>query len=845
MTRSILFAVAAALFGGFAAVAGARLPPAAPRPTQTLGAFVTPVDVQASSAQTGAARTARKLIDGSGWGDAPGSGVWVHTSNVGENGASMWNGDPNSVLTFDLGQARNLSGAYIWNYNEAGGWNTRGVKEFNVSASLDGKMFAPVGAFTLALAPGTENDPGQAVAFGRIVQARFIKFSIRSNYRNGEQSGLAEVRFASADEKAKTGVVAWKPTYSRPQHPRLRVGQALAGAENIVYPADAGIVDVTQAPYFAKGDGKTDDTQVIQRALDDHPNQGAIIYLPNGVYLVSDTLRWPAGGPSGGGGDQKQVVLQGQSRVGTVIQLKDGCPGFDNPRKPRSPIWTGQAPAQRFGNEIHNLTIDTGVGNPGACGMQFIANNQGGVWNVTIISGDGQGVFGLDMGYTDEQGPCLIKNVKVVGFDVGVHVATSVASETLEHITVERQNKAGFQNDGQPCTVRGLHSVNDVPAFIASGGFSVLVDSVLSGATKAAATQPAIVAEAPLVVRNVRATGYQRALADRRAGNDARRDVAGSHVNVWLSKPATSLFGTPGEPLNLPIRETPAVPWDDPKTWVAPQRFGAKTNDGVDDSQAIQQTIDAGASTVYLPRGVYHIGGTITVRGSVRRIVGCKAWLETLPAFRKAANPVFRFADGTAPTVTLEGVSTDFSSGSHFFLENNARRTLVLRRLGINFGAADAYHGEGPGTVFLEDVVGRWFRFKNQTVWARQFNPEGDGLHVLNDGGALWILGLKTEGGGTLVETRNGGQTEILGSFSYTVGPGKMAPMFVITGDNSRAAFSFAEVNYSGDPFATIVREIRNAETRELFLDDPRWGGHFTLFTAGDVSSRPARKAKR
>ena len=68
----------------------------------------------------------------------------------------------------------------------------------------------------------------------------------------------------------------------------------------------------------------------------------------------------------------------------------------------------------------------------------------------------------------------------------------------------------------------------------------------------------------------------------------------------------------------------------------------------------------------------------------------------------------------------------------------------------INFQAADAFHGRGPGAVFLEDVVGRFFRFHGEKVWARQFNPEGTGLHVLNDGGDLWILGLKTEGGGTL-----------------------------------------------------------------------------------------------
>jgi len=136
--------------------------------------------------------------------------------------------------------------------------------------------------------------------------------------------------------------------------------------------------------------------------------------------------------------------------------------------------------------------VDTGVGNPGACGVQFIANNQGEMYDVTIASGDGQGTIGLDMGYTDEQGPCLIKRVRILGFDVGVRVATSVASETLEQVTVEHQNVVGIRNEGQPCTVRELRSTNEMPAFHATGGFSVLVDCDWKGIGNAASA-PALI----------------------------------------------------------------------------------------------------------------------------------------------------------------------------------------------------------------------------------------------------------------------------------------------------------------------------------------------------------------
>jgi hypothetical protein len=794
--------------------------------TQSLGAFITPVEARASSAQEGAGRLPLKVIDGSGFGEnVPGSGIYVHVANVYADGNCMWNGGmgKDNWIRFDLGKEYNVNGIYVWNYNEKG-WTNRGARDVEVLASLDGTDFQPVGSFKFEQASGTDDDRGQTMPFEKTVKARYIKFAIKSNYRSGEQVGLAEVRFSNADEKARPPQkIEYRPKYAPPEHPKVAPGQALVGAENCVFPADAGVVDVTKPPYNAKGDGVADDTAAIQKAFDDYPSKGAIIYLPNGVYLVSDALRW-GGKPD----QQKRTVLWGQSRAGAVLRLKDSCAGFENPRKPKAVLYTGRAPAQRFGNEIHNVTVDTGAHNPGACGIQFIANNQGGVYDVTVVSGDGYGVIGFDMGYTDEQGPCLVKNLKVVGFDLGVHTATSVASETLEHITVEHQNKYGMRNDGQPCTVRGLRSVNEEPAFRAGGGFSVLVDCEFTG-TGAAAEQPAVVNDAALVARNVKTSGYKLALENHAAGGP--KEVAGPDLELFLSKPPASLLGGPGKPMNLPIRETPTVPWDDPKDWVAPQKFGAKPGDKQDDSAAIQQAIDSGATTVYLPRGDYQIGNTIVLRGNVRRLIGCKAWLQPVKPLAGEAKPLFRFEDGKEPVVVMEEIDSDFASGKFFFLENVASRTLVLARLGINFQGADAYHGSGTGPVFIEDVVGRGFRFKNQTVWARQFNVEGDGTHVQNDGSTLWILGYKTEGGGTLIETKGGGKTELLGSMSYTVGNSKLAPMFV--SEDSEVALSFCEVCYNGQPFPVIVRETRGGQTKEMTKDDPLWRGHFTLFTSG------------
>jgi hypothetical protein len=183
--------------------------------------------------------------------------------------------------------------------------------------------------------------------------------------------------------------------------------------EPIVFPKDAGVIDVTKAPYYAKGDGIADDTDALQKALDDHPSNNRIIYLPNGTYLVSHQIEFglsrrfhPKDNIDGRDGKhQRLTILQGQSRDKTIIKLQDNCADFQETGiqkdqedlgrpKVRGVVWTGENVAQHFRNAIRNLTVNTGKGNPGAAGVQFNASNQGCMHAVKIISEDGQGGIG-------------------------------------------------------------------------------------------------------------------------------------------------------------------------------------------------------------------------------------------------------------------------------------------------------------------------------------------------------------------------------------------------------------------------------------------------------------------
>ncbi len=264
--------------------------------------------------------------------------------------------------------------------------------------------------------------------------------------------------------------------------------------ENIVFPADAGIIDVRT--YGAVPDDGQDDTAAIQQALNDHPSGNHIFYFANGVYDITDTLTLS--------GTQKRNIFQGQSESNTVLRLMDSVDSSFS----GAVINFGPSPAQRFRNSLRNMTISVGVGHPDAVGVQFNSSNQGIMQDVTVVSEDGQGNIGLDMSYTDEIGPLLVKGVTIEGFDYGIWTRWPTASQTFEDITLRNQNIYGWLNlSSQRVFARNVQSTNEVTAIRNDGeaGF-VLIDSTLTG-IGAASSEPAIINQKSMyVIRQPRIT---------------------------------------------------------------------------------------------------------------------------------------------------------------------------------------------------------------------------------------------------------------------------------------------------------------------------------------------------
>jgi hypothetical protein len=331
--------------------------------------------------------------------------------------------------------------------------------------------------------------------------------------------------------------------------------------------------------------------------------------------------------------------------------------------------------------------------------------------------------------------------------------------------------------------------------------------------------------------------------------------VPGSSITEYNSEPPITQLGGKSSSLKLPIEETPYFEDTTLSHWKSVVAYGADPRGINDSSTAVQAAIDSGATTVYFPTGLYVVSRTILVRGKVRMLEGFDSSINPAGSvFRDPDNPVpfFKIEDGTSD-VTLNhmrlGVFYPHPSPGVIFVQQDSPRPVVLRDSVIGMLPANiAYQNtsRGTGTLFVEDVAGHpWHILFPQKVFARQLNPEGNATKLINKGGRVWILGLKTEGTGTNIETDQGGSTELLGGLIYPVWkvPDEVPGFRVI---DSRASLIYAVSNYKpgigAANFRVQVEEKQRGVTRTLLSTSLRNRGSGTmvsLYSSGDSATGP------
>ena len=386
------------------------------------------------------------------------------------------------------------------------------------------------------------------------------------------------------------------------------------------FPLDAGVLNVRD--FGAKGNGTDDDTEALQAAIDAAgPARAGVladqdVYLPAGTYVVSRTLARHYGDGKFGSG----MILIGESRDATIIRLRDHAPGFDNPDTPRGVIMTtaklldgsptsgGKDYTHKgegndaYENFVEHLTIDVGGGNPGAIGIDYLANNIGALRDVTVHAPGNSGAIGIAM-LRKWPGPALLQQVDVRGFNIGIAVGNSEYGVTLDHVHLSGQRKIGLQNTGNAVAAADL--ITDAPTPVtntAPGGLVVLADAVLR--TGPGDTSP----------------------GDTSPGDTSPRDAPISgvfHGAQWQKFPA-------GIGQKLP--DGPPTPDDPVAGWVNVLRFANTVPGDRDITQALRRAMASGAATIYLPYGRYKISDAIDIPSGIRRIIGLNSTSPCAPS---------------------------------------------------------------------------------------------------------------------------------------------------------------------------------------------------------------------
>jgi hypothetical protein len=593
----------------------------------------------------------------------------------------------------------------------------------------------------------------------------------------------------------------------------------------IVFPDDPDII-INLKEFGAIGDGTTDDTQAIQNAIYEANRTNRALYIPNGIYRVTNEIRFER---EDGRGLIVGPHIYGQSRDGVILKLDDNTDGFGDPDNPAKAVIRAinkedgtrspEISADHFNRYINNLTIDTGD-NEGAVGVKFFSNNTGILRNIRII---GDGAVGLDLGTVELNGPHLIQNVEIDGFDIGIRADSSFSlSSTLSNITVKNADSYGLFNGNQVLQVEGI-TIENAPVAVFSNPterFGVTTLTLLNGAFSGGdPSQPAIINGDVLFARNIATEGFSKAL---RGETGTGGNINEAFINEYSSHGVSKEFqeNSSDESLNLPIRYAPVVFDPDLENWLSVKDYGALPGDNIDDTTAIQAAIDAAASTgkttVYFPGDAsrdpnwYTLSGEVNIYGSVNHVLGFA------PA-RILGDGSFIVRDSEQGSELVQFQNFNFSRVTY---ENASERTVSLHNLTGSIKAT------GPGEIFINSVAGQLLIDNPEAkVWARQFNTESSENNIVNNGGTLWLLGQKTERGGIKASTLNGAKTEILGVQLYSLGNGDFETVYEVV--DSQASFAGIRENTNTRKYSSFIRESRQGEVKVFQEDELPTGSRF------------------
>ena len=385
----------------------------------------------------------------------------------------------------------------------------------------------------------------------------------------------------------------------------------------------------------ATGDGRTDDTDAIQQALDrarDRTGHG-IVFLPSGRYRITRTLVVPQGVRVFGVGATRPVILLGANTPGfrqgvSTMIVFSGGDQYDVGQVP-VPVPTvvprdkvvRDANSATFYSSMSNVDIEIGPGNPAAAGVRFRMAQHAFLSHMDFRIGSGfAGVY---------QAGNVIENVRFQGGRYGIVTEkTSPAWQfTLLDSSFEGQRDAAIREHEVGLTLVNV-AIRDTPV-------GIEVDRGYGDSLWGKDVRFENVRRAGVVISNEKNVftqiGFENALATGTPVfarfRDSGRTVEGKgeayKVAAFSYGLAVPQLGHTGDyATEADIQALPAMPAPRPPAirdlpamgdWVNVRTLGVVGDGQADDTAAIQRAIDS-HRVLYFPVGFYKVTDSLKLK---------------------------------------------------------------------------------------------------------------------------------------------------------------------------------------------------------------------------------------
>lgn len=514
-----------------------------------------------------------------------------------------------------------------------------------------------------------------------------------------------------------------------------------AGAAVLALASSAGDAFASPSVYTAmpdepaaitvagKGDGRADDSDAIQQAIDraaDRPG-GGIVFLPQGTYRISRTiLLWPGVRIFGVGEKRPEIVLGARTpgfQKGVAHMLM-----FAGGRRERDPAGQrkiafppqGIVPARddvpdanpgTFYSALGNIDFRIMDGNPAATAIRFHSAQHSFVSHVDFDLGTGLA------GLYDVANEAEDLHFKGGRYGILAEKPSPAWPFALVDATFEGQRDAAIREHEAGLTMLNV-TIRDVPV-------GVEIDRGYGDWLWGQDMRFENVSRAGVLISNARnvytQVGFQDVVAANtpvfarfRESGETVAGKAGSAAGAYEVASFTHGLTLPGpgrigeyrtrfdaRPIAaLPAPGTPAIPALPPVSeWANVRSFGARGDNATDDTAAIQKAIDS-HRVVYLPAGFYNVTDTLRLRPDTV-LIGLHPSLtqivlpERTPAYQGVGAPKALVESARGGDAIVHGIGLDTNG-------INPRATALLWKAGAGSMVNDVKFQGGHGTNLFD-----------------------------------------------------------------------------------------------------------------------------------------------